>query len=498
MKGVSPVVATVLLIAIAVIASTTTWYWVSSYTSKPALAETTLKSYVVTGVYKNLSKDGCTGLDVKNTGGQAINNVAFYLKDYLSGKTVGSNGTNPSYVAYVNITSANPGSSERFSILALGTGNWTKTNIKDFNGITVQFVAIGDANNDGNKDVVISVFWDNAIRVYENKSGGWQETNISSMYPDYVRSVAIGDADNDGKNEVVIGAGYYGNQTRMYKNTTGKWVETNISDFGYYEREANSVAIGDANNDGKNEIVVGVGNNENFTGGIRMYENKSGGWQETNISNEDGFVNSVAIGDADNDGKNEIVIGGDFDNGVKIYKNESSGWIGSNISGNVNLWSDSVAIGDADNDGKNEVVIGTSYTPYEVIMYTNTSGKWVETNISDEPTWIFSVAIGDANNDGKNDVVIGMCIVLNEVRMYENKSGGWQETNISDLYNSVNSVTIGDAKNDGKNEVVIGTSYDNNEVRMYQYGSAATSIPFGTYILRTSSPGFSDQIFTCA
>ncbi|NYZ80182.1 hypothetical protein H0N95_02940, partial [Candidatus Micrarchaeota archaeon] len=37
MKGVSPVVATVLLIAIAVIAAIGVWYWVGAYTGKPAV-----------------------------------------------------------------------------------------------------------------------------------------------------------------------------------------------------------------------------------------------------------------------------------------------------------------------------------------------------------------------------------------------------------------------------------------------------------------------------
>jgi len=43
MKGVSPVVATVLLIAIAVIAAVGVWYWVGAYTSKPATTGTDLK-----------------------------------------------------------------------------------------------------------------------------------------------------------------------------------------------------------------------------------------------------------------------------------------------------------------------------------------------------------------------------------------------------------------------------------------------------------------------
>ncbi len=170
MKGISPVVATALLIALAVIASVTAWFWVSSYTVKPALAETTLGGYVITGVYKNLSKDGCTGLDVKNTGGRVINNVAFYLRDYLTGRAVGSNGTDSAYPAYINLTGINPGASVFFSLNKLGGIAWAETNIAD-EPTSVDSVAIGDANNDGKNDVVIGMsLTTNEVRMYESIS----------------------------------------------------------------------------------------------------------------------------------------------------------------------------------------------------------------------------------------------------------------------------------------------------------------------------------------
>jgi flagellin-like protein len=71
MRGVSPVVATVLLIAIAVVAAVGVWYWVGSYTSKPATTSTDLKSIDVT----------CTAnvqnIIVKNMGTGTMSAVSF-------------------------------------------------------------------------------------------------------------------------------------------------------------------------------------------------------------------------------------------------------------------------------------------------------------------------------------------------------------------------------------------------------------------------------------
>jgi hypothetical protein len=129
----------------------------------------------------------------------------------------------------------------------------------------------------------------------------------------------------------------------------------------------------------------------------------------------------VVIGYANNDGQNEVVVGIDSNiaNEVRMYENKSGGWVETNISDVTAVYS--LAVGDANNDGKKEVVIGLFTGTNELRMYENKSGGWVETNISDVVT-VNSVVIGDANRDGQNEVVVGMASTTNELRMYETTS----------------------------------------------------------------------------
>jgi len=504
-RGISPVIATTTLIAISVVTVVTTWYWVAAYTTAPASAQSSFKAYTITGVYKNASKTGCSAIDIKNNGGTTLTNTLFYVRDYRTGKPVGINGTDPITPVAVNISSVSPGTTASFNISTPGVISFVRTAIATTGGSTAYDVAIGDPNNDGQNEVVADGEY--FINMYKYTAGSWVKLNVTNR-TDFAVSyaIAVGDANNDSKQDVVAWDDY---MLTIYENKSGMLINTSISD-PYYPVE--STVIGDANNDGKNEIVVGIEPGTSYhPNQTRMYENKTGKWVETNISDVYGddilyAVEGLAIGDANNDGKNETVIGfqywgsGDMNN-TRMYQNTSGRWVETNISSwTSDLWA--IAIGDANNDGQNEVVVGGEPYPHNrsLRMYKNTSGKWVETNITIIATQaVLTVAIGDANNDGLNEIIAGLTTGSYEVRMYENKSGGWVETNVSDEDGSVWGLAVGDANNDGRNEIALALySSSPYEIRMVASGMGTTYLPLGTYILRTSAPGFADQIFTCA
>ena len=79
-KGVSPVVATVLLIAIAVISAVAVWYWFSPLVSGQSTPGTAQYSLTIQHVYYNSTNEACIAIDVSNNGGTAIPaNMVFSL-----------------------------------------------------------------------------------------------------------------------------------------------------------------------------------------------------------------------------------------------------------------------------------------------------------------------------------------------------------------------------------------------------------------------------------
>jgi hypothetical protein len=223
-------------------------------------------------------------------------------------------------------------------------------------------VAVADVNGDGVADVVTSggpgasAF----VVVYDGKTG--REVDSFPAYGGNFRggvNVAAGDLDGDGRAEIVVGPG------------AGRLPEVRVFRFGRQRpvesfmaldpafRGGVSVAVGDLNGDGQAEIVTGAG-----PGGearVTVFSGREPRPLLSFFASDPAFRGgvSVATGDLNGDGRDEIVAGAGPGGGPRV--NVFSGATGASLesfvayepefTGGVN-----VAAGDLDGDGKAEIV----------------------------------------------------------------------------------------------------------------------------------------------
>jgi len=273
-------------------------------------------------------------------------------------------------------------------------------------------------------------------------------------------AVAIGDADNDGSNDVV--AGFYslsGLSVKLFSFKTGIWTETVLpagSSYGVH-----SIAIGDINADGSKEVVVGF-----ELGGtaatLSAFNFTAGAWAKSDAG-VGSPVGAVAIGDINKNGKNVIAASIGVNAYVMIFEPRPLVLWSYTTVDNVGEIVPSVVIADADNDGNIEIVAGTTGSSNQLIAYSNKSGAWIKSVIG-SPGQVTSIAVGDVDGDNKNETVVGT--QSNGLNIYKYVDGSWLQTIIPEP-TKINSVAIGDANNDGSNDVVIGLKPTNNELRMY-------------------------------
>jgi uncharacterized protein (DUF2141 family) len=173
----------------------------------------------------------------------------------------------------------------------------------------------------------------------------------------------------------------------------------------------NSVAVGDFNGDGKQDIATANGSGTyNSTGSvsIRLGDGQGGFSGSTNVA-VGSYPKSIAIGDFNRDGKQDIATANFNSATVSILLGDGLGGLSAATNVAVGARPGSVAVGDFNRDGKQDIATangsGSSVSPSSVsIRLGDGLGGFSGTTnvaVASEPT---SVAVGDFNSDGKQDI----------------------------------------------------------------------------------------------
>jgi subtilisin family serine protease len=292
------------------------------------------------------------------------------------------------------------------------TGSYDTLYTWNSGGSSPSGAAIADYDGDGKEELVMSWGYGSYPGVYAYSWDGKTLTQLDYYYASFTFDVYACDLNKDGTMDIVAsnapwgGTPYHVFVLNLDKTThkfvfKGGWEDPYAPDY-----ECSMSWSGDINNDGKTEIVSVISDSSYATDGVWALQWDGTTWSASQIyaGPFDGTPYGVAVGDVDGDGTPEVGIGNNPSGyaGAAAYLLQWDGtsykevWHGK--------WSadygiiESVAIGDADNDGKNEFVAGRHITGW-------TGSAYVEKSALTEPKGMFSGAnIGDMDTDGKNEL----------------------------------------------------------------------------------------------
>lgn len=318
---------------------------------------------------------------------------------------------------------------------------------------------IGDIDGDGRPEIVFGVTPTGApcyLLAYRYEQGSWQAEPIYQDIEavDFVRSVALGDIDRDGCDEIVIGTRPDGAIMLFDRGPTQYTAELiDSQQQGANNSNIREVAIGDIGNTGQLDIFAASARAnapvkwDRVPGFIFRYRKTDGRWERTviedhggethtrmlRIGNVLGVEHAVSCAVGVHDTEHQRI---DPEPVLQMHALAPDGTVKREVIGVLKgaIKSRSLAIGDIDGDGVNELVLGTrslgfgdyGKTFLYVYKYDPAGAAWTRTTLdTSEPLGFHCVTLADLDGDGRL-AVIASDDGKGLIKAYRFRDGAWR------------------------------------------------------------------------
>jgi len=363
--------------------------------------------------------------------------------------------------------------------------------------------------------ILIVNLTDNNMEKYQNNENDIIY-DIKSAYdswdPQITRTVGkgpaglfIGDANNDGFNDIVT-ANFDSDNISiiLWNNTIGDWNPNVTRSAG---NGPVSIFIGDANNDNYNDIVTANLNSNNIS--IFLWNNVSECWNPQITRSVGDSPWDIEIGDTNNDGFNDILTANMDSNNISIFlwNNNTEDW-DTEMTKSTGISPMYLSLEDANNDGYNDIAISNMDSDnVSIFLWDNNLKEWeaeITKAVGEKP---YDIEIGDVNNDGYNDIITANSADDNiSIFLWNNVSDDWNPQITKDVGNIPWGIDIGDANNDGFNDIIIINTVDynvsillwNNNSKNWepQITKSGGIIPFDIKMGDVNNNGYNDIVVT--
>jgi FG-GAP-like repeat/Cep192 domain 4 len=295
--------------------------------------------------------------------------------------------------------------------ILLGNGNCTFDFSSNFNVSQHQFVGplvVTDLNGDGSPDVAWVLGYgptDTLNVLLGDGKGGLKSPTVTTLGA-FAPAMVAGDFNGDGRTDFALANLYQSSITLLEGNGDGTFASP-ISTSLPPSVEADQMAAGDFNGDGRTDLAVYAGNTSTGQSALSIYLAQTDGTflqGQTVATSAQGYGFYIAVGDFNKDGKLDLAYALPIGGALYVTLGNGDGTFQSPVSFSIPNPNGPPVVSDVNGDGKGDLVVpaGIGFS----VLLGNGDGTFqnqIYTQVSegDVPG---HVVVADFNGDGKPDV----------------------------------------------------------------------------------------------
>lgn len=266
-------------------------------------------------------------------------------------------------------------------------------------------IAKGDVDADGVLDVVVVIETANTVRVYRGLGQSQFEAPLNYVVGSGPIRVALGDLNNDGADEIIttnLAPDLAESITVLVNDGSGNFATRH--DFAAPDR-AKDVVVGDFDLANGLDFAVSVENT-----GVLVFYNQGGGTFGAPVTVSADAGGDLNVGYLDEDGYLDLAVatpGSPGNRRFTLLFGNGGGGFDSPVSQNIGTqFTNHIAMADADDDGRNDLVY-VDQVGLELHILRNAGNRLFNSfqtlSATQTPT---NIEVADFNRDGRDDVLV--------------------------------------------------------------------------------------------